>query len=75
MWLIRKIRVRRNIAVRAGCIRKLVWCWGLIVAPSERDAFCIVHHKDNMNRVSRMAAGLKTGATIVFVIGLDGRLT
>lgn len=48
MWLIRKIGVRRNIAVRAGCIRKLIRYGGRIVTLSESEAFCIVHHKDNM---------------------------
>ena len=47
MWLIRKIVVRRNIAGQRDGIRKVRLVSWLIVALSERQRFCISHHKDN----------------------------
>ena len=53
MWLIRKIGVRRNIAGRPRCIRKLTLAARFIVRPSETQLFCILHHMNNTKAVSR----------------------
>jgi hypothetical protein len=72
MWLIRKIRVRRNIAVRFRGIREATAPSIRIVGFSEWVRYCICQHTDNTNRVSSpWAATVRVAFYCLQIVCLD----